>query len=137
MPISILLVDDHSIFRKGVRLFLEARTDFQITGEASTGAEALVLAGEQRPNVIILDWVMPGLSGLDVLRKVSHSQPETRVVILSMHSDEAYVTSALENGALGYVLKDDIVVHLAKAVQAAAAGAYYLSPSLMEGASIE
>jgi len=129
MPISILLVDDHAIFRKGIRLLLETRADFHVLGEASSGVEALAMAAELRPDVMILDWVMPGLNGLDVLRQ---AQPGVRVVVLSMHSDEAYVASALQNGACAYVLKDNIVNQLIKAVQSAAAGSTYPSPALSE-----
>jgi len=132
MTISILLVDDHVIFREGVRAFLEATTDFHIAGEAGDGAQALVMAGRLRPDVMVLDYMMPTLSGLEVLCRLQQQLPGPEVVILSLHNDEFYVDNAITNGASGYVLKEDVVAHLALAITAAAAGQFYFSPILRE-----
>jgi two-component system response regulator NreC len=130
MIISLLLVDDHTVFREGVRALLETTNGFHVVAEADNGNEALILAERLRPDVVVLDWVMPGLSGREVLQRLKKQQPEAHVIILSMHADEAYVSSAVQSGASGYILKEDIVGHLAQAVRAAAAGQRYFSPGL-------
>ena len=132
MTISILLVDDHVIFREGVRAFLEATTDFHIAGEAGDGAQALVMAGRLRPDVVVLDYMMPGMSGLEVVRSLHTHLPETRVVMLSLHDEEFYVLNTIMNGASGYILKEDVTAHLALAINAAAIGCFYFSPILQE-----
>lgn len=130
MPISIVLVDDHNIVRKGVRALLAAQSDFYLAGEASCGTEALAKMKELHPDVVVLDWVMPGLTGLEVLRQIRKDHPNTRVIILSGFSDQEIVFNALENGAMGFILKEDFIDHLIKAVQQAYKGILYLSPSL-------
>jgi DNA-binding NarL/FixJ family response regulator len=134
MSISVLLVDDHIIFRESIRALLEVTTDFKIVGEASNGVDALAQVDQLRPNVMILDYLMPNLSGLEVVSRLQKQRTETHVVFLSMHNDESYVLNAVQNGASGYILKEDIVAHLARAITAAAAGQYYFSPSLRERA---
>ena len=132
MTLSILLVDDHIIFREGVRTFLEATTDFQIAGEAGNGQLALALARRLRPDVVVLDYMMPGMSGLAVVRSLHKHLPETRVVMLSLHDEEFYVLNCIMNGASGYILKEDVSAHLALAITAAASGCFYFSPILRE-----
>ena len=132
MTLSILLVDDHIIFREGVRTFLEATTDFQIAGEAGNGQLALALARRLRPDVVVLDYMMPGMSGLAVVRSLHKHLPETRVVMLSLHDEEFYVLNCIINGASGYILKEDVSAHLALAITAAAGGRFYFSPILRE-----
>jgi DNA-binding NarL/FixJ family response regulator len=127
--ISILLADDHVVVRQGLRSLLESQPDFTIVFEASSGLEALQGVERLHPQVTILDLMMPGLGGLEVARRV---QSQTRVVILSMHDNEAYVVEALRNGALGYVLKDSTADDLVQAVRAAAEGRRYLSSPLSE-----
>ncbi|RPJ42166.1 MAG: DNA-binding response regulator, partial [Chloroflexi bacterium] len=105
MPITVLLVDDHNIIRKGIRALLEKGTDFQIVGEANSGEKALALVQQAQPDVMVLDVVMPGIDGLEVLRQMQKIQSPTRVVILTGYPDEAYVIDAMKNGAYGYVLK--------------------------------
>ena len=98
MTISVLLVDTHTIFREGVRVLLEATTDFLIVGEAARGTDALTLAGQLHPDVVILDYMMPGMNVVDVVARLRQQQPETKVVILSMHNDQSLVIAAIQNG---------------------------------------
>jgi two-component system response regulator NreC len=133
-PITIVLADDHNIVRQGLRALLEAEQGFNVVGETSDGLEALRLVERLRPNVLVLDLMMPGLNGLEVTRQVSKHSPGTRVVILSMYANEAYVLEALGNGALAYVLKDSSSADLIRAVREAAAGRRYLSPPLSDRA---
>lgn len=131
---TIVLVDDHHILRQGLRALLEAEQDFHLVGEAGDGLEAVQLVERLRPDVLVLDLMMPGLSGLEVTRQVCQRSPHTRVIILSMHNNEAYVLEALRNGAAGYVLKDSSVADLVQAVRAVTTGRRYLSPLLSERA---
>ena len=124
---SIVLADDHTIVRQGLRLLLEAEPDFSIVGEASDGLEVAGLGDRLRPDVLVLDLMMPGISGLEVTRNVCQQFPETRVVILSMHADESYVLAALKNGAAAYVLKDAGADDLLQAVREVVQGRRYLS----------
>jgi DNA-binding NarL/FixJ family response regulator len=132
--ISILLADDHPVVRRGLRALLEAEPDFRVAWETGDGLETLRAVEELRPHVLVLDLMMPSLGGLEVTRQVSHRFPATKVVILSMHANEAYVLEALRNGASGYVLKDASAVELVQAVRTVVAGGRYLSPPLSEGA---
>ena len=132
MTISILLVDNHVVFREGVRALLEANTDFHIAGEAGDGMQALALAERLHPNVMVLDYMLPDMSGLEVVRSLHKNLPETHVVMLSLHDEEFYVLNTIMNGASGYVLKEDVTAHLALAVRAAASGLFYFSPILRE-----
>lgn len=131
---TIVLADDHPVVRKGLRALLEGQADFRIVGEAADGPEAADLVERQRPDVLILDVVMPGLGGLEVTRLARQRSPQTRVIILSMYANEAYVVEALKNGASGYVLKDASPGELVQAVRQAIAGRRYLSPPLTERA---
>ena len=131
---TIVLVDDHQIVRQGLRALLEAELDFSVVGEASDGLEALQLVERLKPDVLVLDLVIPDLNGLEVTRRVSQRFPQTRVVILSMRASEAYVLEALKNGAAAYVLKASSAADLVRAVREVAAGRHYLSPPLSERA---
>lgn len=131
---TIVLADDHPIVRQGLRTLLEAEPDFTIVGEAADGLETVELAGRLQPQVLILDLMLPGLSGLEVTRQVHQRSPQTRVVILSMHANEAYVLEALRNGAAAYVLKEAGAAELLQAVREVTAGRRYLSPPLSERA---
>lgn len=133
-PITIALADDHHVVRHGLRVLLEAEPDFEIVGEASDGLEALELVNTARPNVLVLDLMMPGIGGLEVTRQISQRLPATRTLVLSMHANEAYVLEALRNGAAGYCLKDASGVELVAAVRTVASGQRYLSASLSERA---
>ena len=130
--ITILLADDHSIVRQGLRALLEVEPDFCIVGEAVDGLEVTQLIEYLRPDVLVLDLMMPGLDGLEVTRRVNQRSPQTRVIILSMYGNEAYVVEVLRNGAAGYVLKKSTADELVRAVRAVVAGQRYLSPPLSE-----
>ena len=134
MKTTIVLADDHQIVRQGLRRLLEAEAGFAVVGEASDGLEVADLVERLRPNVLVLDLMMPGLSGLDVTRQVVRRSPRTRVAILSMYSSVAYVAEALRNGAMAYVLKDAGGGELIGAIRAAATGRRYLSSPLSEKA---
>jgi DNA-binding NarL/FixJ family response regulator len=133
MP-DIVLADDHHIVRQGLRALLESDPHFRLVGEAGDGIEAVRLTERLKPDVLITDVMMPGLSGLEVTRQVTKSTPRTRVIILSMHTSDAYVLEAIKNGASGYVLKDSQASDLIQAVREVAAGRRYLSPPLSERA---
>ncbi|MCX6020986.1 MAG: response regulator transcription factor [Chloroflexi bacterium] len=134
MTISILLAEDHQIVRQGLRALLVSEPDFVLVGEATNGLEALELAERQQPAVLVLDLMMPGLHGLEVIRRLRQTAPRTRVVVLSMHSTEAYVLEALRYGANAYLLKDSSIAELAQAVRAAAVGQRYLGAPLSQHA---
>ncbi|MDX2034766.1 MAG: response regulator transcription factor [Blastocatellia bacterium] len=131
---DILLADDHHIVRQGLRALLESEPHFRLVGEAGDGIEAVRLTEKLKPDVLITDVMMPGLTGLEVTRQVARSVPQTRIIILSMYTNDAYVMEALKNGALGYVLKDSQASDLVRAVHEVAAGRRYLSPPLSERA---
>ena len=131
---TILLVDDHPVVRQGLRVLLEAEPDLSVVGEAADGLEVAKLVEDLQPKVMVLDLVMPSLNGLEVTRHVRQHFAETRVVILSMYANEAYVLQALRNGADGYVLKDATGTELVRAVREVAAGRRYLSAPLSERA---
>jgi two-component system response regulator NreC len=134
MSITIVLADDHALVRLGVKARFEAEPDFEIVGEAVDGLEVVPLVERLRPNVLVLDLIMPGVNGLDVTREVTRQWPETKVVILSMHATEGYVFDSLRNGASAYVLKGSDTTDLVHAVREVAAGRRFLSPPLSERA---
>jgi DNA-binding NarL/FixJ family response regulator len=134
MTTTIVLADDHHIVRQGLRALLEAEADFQLVGETGDGLEAVHLAEQLHPEVIIIDLMMPNINGLEATRQISSCCPQTHIVILSMHADEAYVLEALRNGAEGYVLKNSSADDLIRAVREVIAGRRYLSPPLSERA---
>ena len=125
---TIILADDHNIVRQSLRVLLEAEADFEVVGEAADGLEVTGLVERLHPDVLVLDVMMPGINGLEVTWQVRQSFPETRVIILSMHANEAYVLAALRNGADGYVVKDSSAEDLLQAVREVALGRRYLSP---------
>lgn len=129
MAISILLADDHVLVRQGLRSLLSAEPDLLVVSEASDGLEAIRAVERLRPQVTLLDLMMPGLNGLEVTRQI---QQLTRVLVLSMHNNEAYVSEALRSGAYGYVLKESTAEVLLCAVRAVAVGQRYLGPPFSE-----
>jgi two-component system response regulator NreC len=131
---TVVLADDHAIVRQGLRAVLEAGSEFNVVGEVADGLQVLDVVEQMRPNVLVLDLMMPGLNGLEITRQVRLRCPQTRVVILSMHADESYVMEALRNGAAGYVLKEASTTEVAQAVREVAAGRRYLSQPLSERA---
>jgi two-component system response regulator NreC len=132
VAISIMLADDHPVVRRGMQALLERERDFSIVGVAADGPEAVRLTERLKPDVLVLDLMMPGLSGLEALRILRERSPRTRIVILSMHSSNAFVAQALQNGAIGYVLKGCPEEDLVRAVKEAAAGRRFLSPPVTE-----
>jgi two-component system response regulator NreC len=132
VAISIILADDHPVVQRGMQAILEREPDFSILGVASNGLETVRLAERLKPDVLILDLMMPGLSGLEALRILRERSPRTRIVILSMHSSSAFIAQALKNGAIGYVLKGSPEEDLVRAVREAATGRRYLSPPVTE-----
>jgi len=132
VAISIILADDHPVVRRGMQALLESEQDFSIVGVASDGLEAVELTERLKPDVLVLDLMMPGLSGLEALRILRERSPRTRIVILSMYSSSAFVAQALQNGAVGYVLKECTEENLVRAVREAAVGRRFLSPPVTE-----
>jgi two-component system response regulator NreC len=128
--LRILLADDHTVVRQGLRRVLEARPEWQVVAEAGDGREAVRLAEETTPDVAILDVAMPLLNGIDAVRQIARKVPGTRLLVLSMHADEAYVTQMLRAGAAGYLLKDSADVDLLQAVDAVSVGKSFFSPAI-------
>jgi len=128
--ISVLLVDDHSLVRRGFRRILEDEPDIEVTGEAADGAEAVRLASELKPNVVVMDCAMPNMNGLLATRKILEQQPQTLVLMLSMHPEETLVRQALDAGARGYVLKNAVDLELGAAIRRVAAGETVLDSQL-------
>jgi DNA-binding NarL/FixJ family response regulator len=130
--IHILLADDHAVVRQGFKMILAAQPDMEIVGEAGNGREALALAGQLQPDVIVMDVAMPELNGIEATRRVADLSPRSRVLALSMHKDSVYVREILRAGARGYLLKDSIASDLLAAVRAVARGEGYLSPGVSD-----
>jgi two-component system, NarL family, response regulator NreC len=131
---TVFLADDHQVVRQGLKALLDAESDLRVVGEAGDGLKTIRGVELVSPRVLVLDLMMPGLNGLDVIPQVKKLSPHTQIVILSMYSDEAYVLEALSSGASAYVLKDSSSGDLVHAVREAAAGHRYLSPPLSERA---
>jgi DNA-binding NarL/FixJ family response regulator len=130
MTLSILLADDHKIVRDGLRSLLEKEPGFKVLAEAKDGREAVRLACELQPEVVIMDIAMPVLNGIEATRQIKARYPEVRVVALSMHADKPYVLRMIKAGASGYLLKNSASKELVLAVRKAADGLVYLSPEI-------
>jgi two-component system response regulator NreC len=131
---TIVLADDHHVVRQSFRLLLDAEPDFQVLGEAASGLETIALVERLRPDVLVVDLMMPELNGVEVARRIKKQLPNTVIVILSMHENEAYVVEALRAGASAYVLKKSTAQELVYAIQQGLAGHLFLSPPLNEHA---
>lgn len=129
-PIRVVLADDHAVLRAGLRLLLENQTGFEVVGEAASGLEALTLAEQLHPDLILLDLSMPGLNGLDALSTLRRLAPSARVLILTMHDDAQYLRRALKEGAAGYVLKKAADSDLLAAIHAVLRGEVYVHSSM-------
>jgi len=126
--ITILLADDHTIVREGFRKMLELEEDLEVVGEAQDGRRALALAIELRPAVVLMDVAMPNLNGLEATRQVLKAVPETKVLILSAHNDDAYVNTAIESGAAGFLLKQTSIHDVCLAIREVSKGRSFFSP---------
>jgi two-component system response regulator NreC len=131
MPIRCIVVDDHALFRAGLRRLLEGEEDFAIVAEAADAGQALEKTCELRPDVLLIDISMPGMSSFEAARRIAQQSPATRVVFLTMHEDEEYLLQCLEAGAVGYVLKDTPAPKLIHAIREVHQGNKYLSAKLM------
>jgi DNA-binding NarL/FixJ family response regulator len=133
MRVRTLLADDHKLVRAGLRKWLEPLAEIEVVGEAGDGLELMALAETHLPRLVLMDISMPGLNGLDATARLTRSNPETRVLVLSMHQDEEYVRQALRHSAAGYLLKDAAPMELDLAVRAVLRGETYLSPAVCKG----
>jgi two-component system, NarL family, response regulator NreC len=132
--IKIFLADDHQVVRKGIKALLSSEPDFTVVGEASDGLETIQLVEKLQPDILVLDLMMGGLNGLEVTRQLARKNPKTGIVILSMHSNEAYVLEALRSGAKAYILKESPPEDLIQAVREVFAGKQFLSAPLNQRA---
>ena len=127
-PISILIVDDHEVVRNGIRAYLETLPKFNVVGEAASGEEAIKMAGELIPDVVLMDLVMPGMDGIETTREVKKISPRTQIVVLTSYHEDEQIFPALKAGAISYVLKDMKMDKLAEAIQSAIRGEVTLHP---------
>jgi DNA-binding NarL/FixJ family response regulator len=128
--VRIVLADDHTVMRSGLKLLLEREPDFSVVGEAQDGREAVRVAEEQLPDVVVMDVAMPNLNGIEATMRILDAHPRTAVIILSMHSDEGYVLRALKAGARAYLLKDSAESDLIAAVRKVKEGRTFFSPAI-------
>ena len=119
-PITILIVDDHAVVRRGVRAFLEAQPDFAVVGDVSSGGEAVLLAADLAPDVVLMDLVMPGMDGVQATRLVKQKSPSSQVIVLTSYHEDEHIFPAIRAGALSYLLKDIGLPDLADAIRKAA-----------------
>jgi DNA-binding NarL/FixJ family response regulator len=132
MPISVMLADDHQVLRDGLKTLLEAQPDIRVVGAAADGVEAVAAAAKLKPDVVVMDISMPDMNGVEAARRIHAARAETRIVMLSMHSDAEHVYRALEAGATGYLLKNSAGSELVTAVRAVHAGRRYLTEKINE-----
>ncbi len=135
--ITVLLVDDHSLVRRGFRRILEDAPDLDVVGEASDGDEAIRLADQLRPTVIVMDCALPGTSGLAATKQILETNPQIAILMLSMHSEDTLVRQALQAGARGYILKNAVDLELVTAVRKIASGETVLDPQVAQPAALK
>jgi DNA-binding NarL/FixJ family response regulator len=135
--LTVLLVDDHALVRRGFRRILEDDPEIEVVGEASDGREAVRLALKERPAVIVMDCALPEMNGLEATRKILEAQPGVAILMLSMHSEDTLVRQALDAGARGYILKNAMDLDLVSAIKRAAKGEKVLDPQLARTASLK
>lgn len=129
--IRILLADDHTLFRQGIRQLISNENDMEVIGEAANGSDTVDKVGELRPDLVLMDIGMPGLSSFEATRQIKRNRPETKVLILTMYDDEDYLVEGMEVGANGYVLKDSPAQQLVSAIRDVCRGGSYLSPRML------
>jgi DNA-binding NarL/FixJ family response regulator len=132
MPIRILIVDDHAVVRQGLKMFLATDKELEVIGEASNGQEALIRAAELKPDVVLMDLLMPVMDGITAIGQLRRQRPDTEVIALTSVLEDASVTGAVRAGAIGYLLKDTEADELIRAIKAAASGQVQLSPKAAE-----
>ena len=132
MPIRVLIVDDHSVVRQGLRLFLRTDPELEVVGEAPDGAQALIRAAELRPDIILMDLLMPVMDGIEAIGRLRQELPETEIIALTSVLEDRSVVRAVRAGAIGYLLKDTEADDLCRAIKAAAAGKVQLSAEAAE-----
>lgn len=130
MSIKVLIVDDHTILRAGLRSLLSAYSDIKVVGEAGDGAEALTRVGELKPDVVVMDIAMPGVNGLVATRQILQAHPKTKILILTQYDNKEYVLPLMKVGAAGYVLKQSVDTDLVAGIRAVARGESFLHPSV-------
>ncbi len=135
--ITVLLVDDHSLVRRGFRRMLEDESDMKVVGEAGDGEAAIKLARELHPRVVVMDCALPGMNGLQATRKIIEESPNTAVLMLSMHTESTWVRQAIEAGARGYVLKNALDLELGAAIRKVAAGETVFDPQVEQPAALK
>ncbi len=126
----VFIADDHAVMRKGLRDLIAAKKEFEVCGEAGNGFDALQNIEELRPDIILTDIDMPQMSGIEIAKEVRSKKLNSKVIILSMHSNESFYSSAMDAGVVGYVLKDGAVSDIVNAIDAVKEGKYYISPAL-------
>jgi len=127
---SIVIVDDHTLFREGLKAIIGTNAGFEVTGEAGNAADGLLLASEARPDIMIIDITLPDKDGIKLMREVLQKFPETRVMIVSMHSKTAYIVEAFKSGALSYIVKDSATENLILGLQSVSKGVHYIDNSI-------
>jgi DNA-binding NarL/FixJ family response regulator len=135
--ITVLLVDDHSLVRRGFRRMLEDETDMEVVGEAGDGEESIKLAKKLHPHVVVMDCALPGLNGLQATRQIIEDSPETAVLMLSMHTESTWVRQAIDAGARGYVLKNAMDLELSAAIRKVAAGETVFDPQVEQRSALK
>jgi DNA-binding NarL/FixJ family response regulator len=135
--ITVLLVDDHSLVRRGFRRMLEDESDMEVVGEAGSGEDSIKMAKELRPQVVVMDCALPGMNGLQATRQIIADSPETAVLMLSMHTESTWVKQAIDAGAKGYVLKEALDLELGAAIRKVAAGETVFDPQLDQGSALK
>jgi len=135
--ITVLLVDDHSLVRRGFRRMLEDEADMEVVGEAGNGEDSIKLAKELHPQVVVMDCALPGMNGLDATRQIMEDSPNTAVLMLSMHTESTWVRQAIEAGAKGYVLKNAMDLELGAAIRKVAAGETAFDPQVEQRSALK
>jgi two-component system, NarL family, response regulator NreC len=130
-PLRVLLADDHTLFRHGITNLLTSEPDIRVVGEAANGGAAVEKAVELRPDLVLMDVGMPGLSSFEAARQIKKNRPETKILFLTMYDDEDYLVESMEAGASGYVLKDSPALQLVAAIRDVCRGGSYLSPRML------